>query len=173
MSTQNKRPRPNSDVDLLRPPLEHMESYKLLRNLKTKLYKAQKHVDNLTKCLDNSKPPSRLYPRMRPFVPTNECVMMLEWEKACLDFAKTLTRILCEYWQRRVPHLIKEIEQIDTQIKGYATEANYNIIIALCDKVIEKHKTRPSIADRRTVQAASRSNQGPEYGPVNNNGPTT
>ena len=93
--------------------------------------------------------------------------MMLEWEKACLDYANTLTRILCEYWQRRVPTLIKEIELIDTQIKSYASDSNYKIIIALCDKVIEKHKTN-STGERRTLQATSRVNLVAENPPPQN-----
>ena len=152
----NKRPRQGSELELLKPPVAHMESYRLIRNLKTKKYKAELHVDTLKKCLASGNPPSRLYPRMRPFIPTNDVTLMLEWESLCLNFAKSLTKLLATYWENRIPTIQREIDQIDTQIKLYASTENYQLIHRLSDQIVEKHRTNPNPTLRRSATPTSK-----------------
>ena len=72
-------------MELLKPPITHLESDKLLQNLMNKLCKAQVHVENLRRSSDEGTPPSQIYPHMWPCLPTQQAKLMLEGEKTILD----------------------------------------------------------------------------------------
>ena len=145
MSQQNpkKRPRKEDDENDNRPPTAHLASYRLLRNLKTKAVKAQLHIDNLQKALEEKKPPYRLLPKIRPFVPTNSNDLILSWEKSCKDFSLQLSGILHKYWQERLPILVKEIDNLTNTIKTTASREDFDKIVEISNKVAEKHRNPP------------------------------
>ena len=138
-----KRARPDSPEEKLKPPPNHMESYRLLRNLKTKLFRAEQHVALLSSGIKDGRPPARLQPRMRPYIPTNEAEFTISWETNCRDFALTQAKLLLGYWENRIPHLIKDIKCIEDKLKAIATREDYATIITLCDAIVEKHRNRP------------------------------
>ena len=145
MSHQNpkKRARNEDNEKDNRPPTAHLASYRLLRNLKTKAVKAQLHIDNLQKALEEKKPPYRLLPKIRPFIPTNSNDLILSWEKSCKDFSLELSRILHKYWLERLPNLIKEIDNLTNTIKNTATKDDFDRIVEISNKVAEKHRIPP------------------------------
>jgi hypothetical protein len=92
-----KRPRTEDSQDNTKPPATHIASYKTLRNLKTKIVKANLHIINPKKALEDKKPPYRLLPKTQPFIPTPNPILIVKWETAGRDYALNLVQLLLTY----------------------------------------------------------------------------
>ena len=122
-----------------KPPQAFLESYKLYRNLRTKLVKASRHTQTLSTAIDKKQPPSRLLPRIKPVLPTLDCKLITDWEIATMEYAIKLTTILKGYWERYIPELERKIQEIEENLKNKASDEDFNTIQTLVNKLCEKH----------------------------------
>jgi hypothetical protein len=156
MESQNpkKRARVEDSPIENKHPAAHIASYKLVRNLKTKIVKANLHITNLKKALEDKKPPYRLLPKIHPYIPTTNPNLIVKWEATSRDFALHLCEILLSYWQERLPILEEETTNLIQSIKTVATKADFDLIVKISDNVAEKHRLAPLKPLRRPVHAS-------------------
>jgi hypothetical protein len=153
MDSSNPRKRQRTEVPTTntKPPATHIASYKSLRNLKTKLVKAKLHITNLQKALEDKKPPFRLLPKIQPFIPTSDPILIVKWEASGRDYALNLVKLLLTYWQERVPILENERDNLTKHIKEAATKEDFDQIIEISDRVAEKHRLAPPKPPRKPL----------------------
>ena len=120
------------------------------------LVKTNHHVEYLTKCFDNQRPPRTLIPTINPQVPVRTTDLIIKWTDANIAQGLIYTKILKEYWTERQATLEAERTDLSNKIKAKTTEEQWQAVQNILETQAEeqsrenRHKTTPS---RQMAQA--------------------
>ena len=131
--------------------------YRTLRKIQKGLLKATHHLTIMNQHCERGTTPRGIQANITTQLPDISPTFQLEWERAHLDFASTLTRLLSTYWLERKVQLT-ETETKTKLLNDIAKTCKTEELTEITD-LLDKVTINPENTQRaeRKVAAASRS----------------
>ena len=155
MATNQTNPPPdntNSDLDqttsTVRIPDPAVPYFRLCRKTALNLNKAKHHYQYLNDCKTRNISPKGLQPRVPPQIPEQDFDFTVKWETAHLEFSKTLTILLRDYYHQRITKLQAELKKGENKIDELCTQQQKALVIELITS-LEATQIQ-SLKDRRS-----------------------
>jgi len=131
---RNTRSKNNTNEEEVTIKDEHLPYLRELRKNYVSRCKADKQMKYLQKCLNKGNFPKQLLTRLAPQTPTKPLALLIEWQKALVTLAESLTSLLLQYWTDHY-HMIKnEIANLTKLIKDNLNIKEANLIIKICEE---------------------------------------
>jgi hypothetical protein len=117
---------------------DNLDSFRELRKLSIRQKKAEHHLQYLIQCLERKTAPKGLTTWISPNIPTHDPGFNTDWIDLHRQFSNGLTKRLVNYWQGIAEDTKKEAENLTAAIRLACDDLEFNHIIQLVNKYIEK-----------------------------------
>jgi hypothetical protein len=140
-------------------------SFRTLRRLSIRKKKAEHHLEYLLQCLERKTSPKGLTSWIEPNLPTHDPKFFHDWMEIHRNFSSSLTQRLVTYWQGIAEDTSRETEDLSSALRLVCADEEYNHIITLVNKYVEKDMKTLKDPAAKTWQGRTRNqllNQNPE-----------
>ncbi len=96
--------------------------FRLARKLQKLNLRAQNHVNNLGSLLEAGRVPKGLNVRRFPLnIPNPSVAFQLQWDKAHMELSQRLTRLLYEFWCKKLEESGQDLDELNKNLESKCT----------------------------------------------------